>query len=160
MADIIEKQVVFKAPLERVWRAVSDSQEFGQWFGMRFDKPAFTVGQRITGHIAPTVVDPEVAAMQKPHEGTPVELVIDRIEPPHLFSFLWHPFGIDKAYDYSREPMTLVTFRLEAVDGGTRLILTETGFENLPEFRRAEAFPANDGGWTHQMKLIEAWLAR
>lgn len=157
--DFIEKQITLKAPPEKVWRALSDSTEFGRWFGMRFDAPAFVAGRRITGRIAPTVVDPEVARMQKPHEGAPVELVIDRIEPMTLFSFKWHPYGIDKAYDYSQEPMTLVTFMLEPVAGGTHLTLTETGFENLPPFRRAHAFAANDGGWAKQMELIGGWLA-
>lgn len=160
MSDIIRKQIIFKSPLDRVWRAISNSNEFGQWFGMRFDAPAFTAGQRMTGHIAPTVVDPAVAAMQEPHKGKPVELFIDRIEPPHLFAFKWHPYGIDETYDYSREPMTTVTFMLKEVKGGTELTLTETGFENIPAFRRAQAFAANDGGWTHQLKLIEGWLAR
>ena len=158
-ADIIRKQTVFKAPLERVWCALSDASEFGQWFGVRFDAPAFTAGEPMTGHIVPTVVDPKVAEMQKPYEGTPFSIVIARIEPPHVFAFQWHPFGIDKDHDYSQEPMTTVTFVLEAVEGGTQLTLTEEGFDNIPAFRRAQAFAANDGGWSHQIKVIEAWLA-
>src|SRR6185312_10888380 len=70
--DRIENPVHLEAPRERVWQALSDSSRFGTWFGVDFDGP-FVEGEKLTGRIAPTKVDPEVAAMQKPHEGTPFE---------------------------------------------------------------------------------------
>jgi uncharacterized protein YndB with AHSA1/START domain len=157
--DRIEKKIVLRAPLERVWRAIADSTEFGTWFGVRFDGP-FVDGARMTGRIAPTAVDAEVAANQKPHEGKPFEIVVDRIEPMRLFSFRWHPYAVDPAVDYSREPATLVTFELEAVPDGTRLTLTESGFDGIPLKRRATAFTSNEAGWTMQMKLIDKYLAQ
>ena len=78
--DRIEKQVHLRAPRERVWQALSDSSRFGTWFGVDFDGP-FVEGERLTGRITPTKVDPEVAAMQKPHEGTPFEWRIEKIVP-------------------------------------------------------------------------------
>ena len=158
--DAIVKSITLNADLDRVWRAVSTTDEFGQWFGMRFDAPVFTPHTKMTGHITPTVVNDEVAAMQKPHEGTPFELVIADIVPKSLFSFRWHPYAIDKTKDYSAEPMTLITFALEEVEGGVHLTITESGFNALPIERRAEAFAADSGGWEAQTKLIEAWLAR
>ncbi|HVX05398.1 MAG TPA: SRPBCC domain-containing protein, partial [Rhodanobacteraceae bacterium] len=94
--DRIEKQVLLKAPRERVWRALSEAEQFGTWFGVRFDGP-FIEGERLTGKIMPTQVDAEVAAMQAPYEGTPFEWIVERIEPMQRIAFRWHPFGIDKA---------------------------------------------------------------
>lgn len=157
--DRIEKQVLLKAPRERVWRALSEADSFGTWFGVRFDGP-FVEGERLTGKITPTQVDDEVAAMQAPYEGTPFEWIVERIEPMRSIAFLWHPFGIDKTVDYSHEPMTLIVFELRDAPEGILLTVTESGFDKLPPERRAKAFPANEGGWVHQMKLIEKYLAR
>ncbi len=110
--DRIEKKVVLEAPVERVWRAVSDSAAFGKWFGVAFDGP-FVAREKLTGHIVPTIVDAEVAAMQKPYEGKPFEFVVEGIEPMSRISFRWHPFAIEPGVDYSHEPMTLIVFALE-----------------------------------------------
>jgi len=150
---------VLRAPLEQVWRAIADSRQFGAWFGVRFDGP-FVVGARMTGRIVPTAVDAEIAANQKPYEGKPFEIVVDRIEPMRLFSFRWHPYAVDPAVDYSSEATTLVTFELEAVPDGTRLTLTESGFDRIPLERRSRAFTSNEEGWTMQMKLIDKYVAQ
>jgi hypothetical protein len=81
-------------------------------------------------------------------------------EPERLFSFTWHPYAIDPKIDYSNEPPTLVEFRLEKALSGTLLLLTESGFDNIPKDRRLEAFRMNDGGWTEQMKNIESHVAQ
>src|SRR5579862_6989628 len=107
--DRIEKKIVLKATRERVWQAISDSAQFGTWFGVAFDGP-FVVGKWMTGRIVPTKVDPEVAKLQEPHTGAPFRILIERIEPMERFSFRWHPFAIEPGYDYSKEPTTLVVF--------------------------------------------------
>lgn len=157
--DRIVKQILLQAPRERVWRAISDSKRFGAWFGMAFDGP-FAPGARVTGKIVPTQADAEVAKSQAPYAGTPVEFTIDRIEPMDLFSFRWHPYAIDKDKDYSQEPTTLIVFELADEAGGTRLTITESGFDKIPLARRAEAFAANEGGWEAQTMLIQKYLAR
>ena len=157
--DRIEKTTVLRAPIDRVWRAISDSKEFGSWFGMRVDGP-FVAGQRVVGRIAPTQVDAEVARMQAPHEGKAFELFVERVEPKRLFSFRWHPNAVDPAVDYSSEPTTLVEFALEEVAGGTKLTITESGFDRIPLARRAAAFSGNDHGWTIQARMIEQHLTR
>jgi uncharacterized protein YndB with AHSA1/START domain len=157
-SDRIEKRIVLKATRERVWRAISDSACFGMWFGVEIDGP-FVAGKEANGRIAPTKVDPEVARLQAPYLGLPWRVVVERIEPMKLFSFRWHPYAINPAHDYSKEPMTLVTFELAEAEGGTLLTITESGFEQIPLNRRAKAVEANDGGWTHQTKLIEKYLA-
>lgn len=157
--DRIEKQTLLAAPPDRVWAAVSDSDEFGQWFGVSFDGP-FEAGQPLFGRITPTRVDDDVAKAQEPYAGTVFEIVVDRIEPKRLFSFRWHPFAIDPNVDYASEPMTLVTFTLAAQAGGTLLTVTETGFDQLIEARRATARDMNDRGWAAQMTLIAKYLAK
>lgn len=155
--DRIEKQVVLRAPLERVWRAISDAEEFGSWFGMRFDGP-FQAGKRLGGSVVPTTVDPEVAEMQKPYVGVRFEIAVERIEPMRLFSFRWHPGAVDPDVDYDKEPTTLVEFRLEEAPDGTRVTITESGFDAIPLARRADAFAGNEQGWEAQLGLITKYV--
>jgi uncharacterized protein YndB with AHSA1/START domain len=157
--DRIEKKTLLRAPKSRVWRAITNSAEFGSWFGAKFDVP-FTPGTLVRGTIVPTTADEAVAATQKPYAGAPFEITIDRVEPERLFSFRWHPFAVDRAHDYSSEPMTLVVFELEEVAGGTSLTIVESGFDSIPAARRAKAFEMNDGGWTAQVSLIGKYVAR
>ncbi len=156
--DQIVKSIVLQAPLPRIWRALSDSTEFGSWFGMKFEAP-FTPGAIMHGAIRPTTVDAEIARMQKPYEGTPAEITIERMEAERLFSFRWHPYAIEPGVDYSQEPATLVAFTLEQTPEGVLLTVTESGFEQLPVARQAKAFAANEGGWGMQMKLIERYVS-
>src|SRR6185369_7091805 len=143
MADRIEKQIELKAPVSRVWRALTDHREFGEWFRVRIDGP-FVPGQVSTGNIT-----------YPGYEHLKWEAVVQKMEPEKLFSFTWHPYAIDRNTDYSGEPPTLVEFTLEPIPGGTLLRVTESGFDKIPANRRAEAFRMNDGGWTQQMKNIE-----
>lgn len=156
--DRIEKRVLLRASIERVWRAISDADEFGRWFGVRFDGP-FAAGSRAVGRITPTTADPEIAAMQEPHAGTPFEITVERIEAPRHLSFRWHPFAVDSEVDYAMEPTTLVSFDLEAAPGGTLLTIRESGFDRIPLARRAQAFESNEQGWAAQATLIEKYLA-
>lgn len=158
MSDRIEKHILLRASRSRVWRALTDSTEFGSWFGMRFDAP-FTPGARMRGTIVPTSADADIAKAQKPYEGTPFEITIAQIEPERLFSFRWHPGAIDPGIDYSLEPTTLIEFVLEDTPEGVLLRVTESGFDGIPLSRRATAFTRNEQGWAMQMKLIEAHLA-
>ena len=160
ISDTIRKETILKAPLARVWDALSKAEAFGAWFGMRFDQPEFRPDTLMTGFIMPTQVNEEVAKAQKPYEGTAFAFRVNDIVPMKSISFSWHPYAVDKTHDYSAEPMTVITFTLEEVADGTRLVLTESGFDKIPLARRAEAFRMNEGGWAMQMQLIEAYLAR
>jgi len=148
--DRIEKRIELKAPASRVWRALTDYREFGEWFRVKLDGP-FVVGQVSRGHIT-----------HPGYEHIQWYAVVQKIEPERLFSFAWpHPKSLDKTdvpQDYSKEPTTLVEFRLEKTANGTLLVVTESGFDKLPSDRRLEAFRRNDGGWTQQMKNIESFL--
>jgi uncharacterized protein YndB with AHSA1/START domain len=157
--DRIEKRILLHAPRKRVWRALSDSTEFGTWFGVKFNGP-FTPGASIGGVIVTTTVNAEVAKAQKEYEGMPFEITIEQIEPERLFSFRWHPCAVERGVDYSAEPTTLVVFTLEEVADGVMLTVTESGFDRIPLARRAKAFTANEGGWNVMVKVIEEYLAQ
>lgn len=157
-SDRIEKRVVLNAPLDRVWRAISDSRQFGEWFGARFDS-AFAPDAKCSGKIVGTTVDPEVAKRQQPHAGRAMTLWIERVEPMALFSFRWHPYAVEAGFDYSTEPTTLVEFRLESTAGGTILTIAESGFDAIPIARRATAFARNSEGWTLQIRLVAIYVA-
>jgi uncharacterized protein YndB with AHSA1/START domain len=143
MSNSIEKRIELKAPVSRVWRALTDHREFGEWFRVKMDGP-FVPGEVSRGHIT-----------HPGYEHLKWEATVQKMEPVRLFSFTWHPYAIDPTVDYSAEPTTLVEFRLEPKDGGTVLVVTESGFDAIPEHRRSEAFRMNDGGWAQQMTNIK-----
>ncbi|HUC53722.1 MAG TPA: SRPBCC family protein [Candidatus Cybelea sp.] len=142
MQERIEKRIELKAPVARVWRALTDYREFGEWFRVKLDGP-FVPGQISRGQIT-----------YPGYEHVKWQAIVQKMEPQRLFSFTWH-HSFDPKADITKEPTTLVEFRLEKTAAGTRLTLTESGFENLPADLRCEAFRRNDGGWTEQMKNIE-----
>ncbi|PYO92775.1 MAG: vanillate O-demethylase oxidoreductase VanB [Gemmatimonadetes bacterium] len=140
--DRIEKRIVLRAPRSRVWRAISDAKEFGAWFRLTLDG-AFAAGKTVRGS----------------HDAFKVEMRIERIEPERYFSYRWHPYPKDPAKDYAEEPMTLVEFTLEEVEGGTALTIVESGFDRIPLARRAEAFRMNTEGWGGQIKNLERYVS-
>jgi len=148
MNDRIEKRIELKAPVSRVWRALTDYREFSEWFHVKLEGP-FVSGQVSRGQIT-----------HPGYEHVKWEAVVQQMEPERLFSFTWHPCAIDPNVDYSKETPTLVEFRLEETAGGTLLLLTESGFDKIPSDRRREAFRRNDGGWEQQMKNIESHVAQ
>lgn len=146
-SDRIDNHIELPFPVSRVWRALTHSTEFGAWFGVRFDSP-FQTGHESSGQI----VTPGL-------EHLTWRAVIQDIEPQQYFAFTWHPYAIDPSHDYSEEVPTLVEFRLAPTSsGGTSLKLTESGFQDLPDARRAEAYSTHQQGWTQQMKNLRTYL--
>lgn len=148
MNDRIEKRIELKAPVSRVWRAITDYREFGSWFKVKLEGP-FVAGQKSEGQIT-----------YPGYEHLRWKALIQKIEPEKLFSFTWHPYAIDPQVDYSNETPTLVEFKLEKTAAGTLLVVTESGFGKVPAGRRADAFRMNDSGWAQQLKNIEDHVAR
>src|SRR5262245_17894109 len=144
--DRIEKRIELKAPVDRVWRALTDHREFGEWFRVKLETP-FEPGKTTRGKIT-----------YPGYEHVVMEVVVRRMERPRLFSFNWHPYAVDPNVDYSKEQPTLVEFTLEATPTGTRLTVVESGFDKIPAARRDEAFLMNSGGWEAQIKNIEAYV--
>jgi len=140
--DRIEKKIVLRAPMSRVWRALTNAQEFGTWFGVKL-QGAFAAGARVQGQI--TIPG---------YEHVTMDITIVRLDPERYFSWRWHPNAVEPGVDYSKEPTTLVEFELEEIAGGTRLTVVESGFDGIPLARRAQAFEANEGGWAAQLENI------
>lgn len=145
--DRIERKILLKAPRARVWRALSNSEEFGNWFGVRM-QGAFAPGQRAHGRIT-----------HPGYDHLEFEVWIERMEPERLMSWRWHPAAVEQGVDYSSEPTTLVVFELKDADHGTLLSVVESGFDNVPPHRRLGAFRMNSEGWDIQMKNIEKHVA-
>jgi uncharacterized protein YndB with AHSA1/START domain len=151
-SDRIEKRIELKAPVSRVWRALTDYREFGEWFRVKLEGP-FVQGQISRGYIT-----------HPGYEHVKWEALVQKMEPERLFSFTWaHPKSFQKesySPDYSNAPRTVVEFRLEKAATGTLLVVTESGFDQLPPDLREEAFRRNEGGWSEQMKNIESHVSK
>jgi len=146
--DRIEKSIEIQAPVSRVWRALTDHNEFGAWFRVNLDGP-FRLGEVATGKIT-----------WPGYEHLTFHATVQAIDPEQYFAFTWHPYAVDPAVDYSRETPTLVEFNLEKTTAGTLLKVTESGFADLPDDRRSEAFLRNGEGWAQQTKNIEEYVAQ
>ena len=168
VSDKIEKQVTLRAPVSRVWRAITDVTEFSRWFGIKLDDP-FVAGKTVTGTYSEMKLD-EAAIVEHqkrvgvapskiklPADGA-VFCTVERIEPERYFSFRWIPYGIDADADPENEPTTLVELRLEPVAEGTLLTIVESGFDKVPEHRRARAFRMNEGGWAGQAENLKRYV--
>jgi len=145
--DRIEKRVVLRASRARVWRAITDAQEFGAWFRVNLEG-TFAKGATIRGRIT-----------HPGYEHLTMEVLVERIEPERYFSYRWHPYPIDPKKDYSVEPTTLVEFMLEEMDDGTAVTIVESGFDRIPLDRRAEAFRMNARGWAGQIKNLARYVS-
>lgn len=145
-SDKIEKEIVLRAPRSKVWRALTNVREFGKWFGVEM-RDEFAPGARSRGKIT-----------HPGYEHVTFEVEIERMEPERLLSWRWHPYAVDPNKDYSSETPTLVVFELLEIPEGTRLKVTESGFDRIPPERRAEAFRMNSQGWTAQVQNIARYV--
>jgi uncharacterized protein YndB with AHSA1/START domain len=147
MDRVISKRIELKTAPSKVWEALTDYTQFGQWFGVKLTGP-FVPGETTRGKITHTG-----------YEHVTFEVVVQKMEHEHMFSFTWHPYAVDPNRDYSHEPPTRVEFTLQKTATGTLLTVMESGFENIPPHRRDEAFRMNERGWTEQMKNIQTYVA-
>lgn len=145
--DRIEKQLHLDAPRSRVWRALTDVEQFNAWFGVRLTTP-FSPGAEVSGRLA-----------IRPYEHVTLTIWIEKMEPERFFSFRWHPYAVEPDVDYASEPTTLVAFTLEDTSNGTLLKIVESGFDAIPESRRVRAFGMNSKGWEGQLENIRKFLA-
>ena len=148
MNNRIEKRIELKAPLARVWKALTNHEEFGEWFRVKLEGP-FVPGRVSRGRIT-----------YPGYEHVTWEATVKEMRPEQLFSFTWHPYAVDPSVDYSQETPTLVEFHLQATANGTLLTVTESGFDKIPAHRQIEALRMNDGGWAEQVKNIERHVAQ
>ena len=142
MENQIEKRVELQAPVSRVWRALTDYREFGEWFRVNLEGP-FVPGKVARGRVT-----------HPGYEHVVWEATVKEMQPERIFSFTWHPYGVDPKVDYSKEEPTLVEFRLTPAGQGTLLVITESGFDRIPAHRRMEALRMNTLGWEAQTENI------
>jgi uncharacterized protein YndB with AHSA1/START domain len=147
--DRIERKVLINASRARVWRALSDAGEFGDWFGVNFKGKTFVAGKHIQGKIT-----------YPGYEHLTMDVLVERIVPEQLLSWRWHPAAIDPNVDYSQEPTSLVVFELKEAEGGTMLTVVESGLDKIPLARRADVFRMNSSGWDQQMENIKKHVAK
>ena len=143
MQDIIERDITLKAPIDRVWAAITDYREFGTWFRVVLDGP-FALGLVTTGKIA-----------EPGYEGLGFWAVTVEMAP-------WR-FGFDWPADPAMTPdqrgpgkTTRVTFDLTEVADGTRVVIRESGFAALPGDLGPQKLRDNDRGWVIQAERIKA----
>jgi uncharacterized protein YndB with AHSA1/START domain len=138
----IEREIVIDAPVEVVWRTITEPDQISQWFADRVELDAVPGGRGL---------------MIFGDQGGPV--IVQDVEPPIRFSFRWnHPQGEDPAAGNS----LLVEFTLVPESGEqTRLRVVESGLELLPwpndeKDRYAEE---HNGGWRTYMDRLAVMLA-
>lgn len=146
--DRIEREILLKAPRARVWRALSNAEEFGGWFGVALKGERFVAGQRVQGPIT-----------FPGYEHIIFDVHIVEMKPEQLLSFRWHPYAVDATVDYSKEETTLVVLELKDAESGTLLKVVESGFDKVPPGRRLEAFRMNSGGWEMQLQNVARHVA-
>jgi len=148
--DRIERQIMLKASKSRVWKALTNTEEFGSWFGVELTGQTFVPGQHVRGRMNSNGCD----------RGADVQFdaLVVEMQTERLFSYRWHPYSVDPAVDYSKEERTLVVMELIEVNGGTLLKVVESGFDKVPASRRVEALKMHSGGWEAQLKNIERYV--
>ena len=151
MTNEITRDVAIAAPLEKVWAALTDHVQFGQWFKVALDQP-FALGEESTGQMT-------VAG----YEGYGWLARVVAIEPMTRFAYDWPAAGGDKALMARARPITQWTrvgFRLEPTPTGTHVTVTESGLDALTEPHRSNVLRSNSAGWTQQMENIRAYAER
>lgn len=147
MENQIIKTIELKAPIEKVWKALIDHEEFGLWFRLSLHGP-FKVGELTFGE-----------TRYPGHEGLPFWAKVVAMDEPRCFSFVWPMDESIKPDDPDLDQKTtLVEFTLELTVNSTKLTVRETGFESLPENRRLQAFRDNQGGWDVQTMNIKRFV--
>ena len=145
--DRIERKILLNASRKKVWDALTDAEQFGQWFGIALKGKVFVEGETV-----------EAPITYPGYEHVIWKARIERILPQTLFSFRWHPFAVDDTIDYEKENPTLVEFTIEDHAPGILLRVVESGFNEIPDARRQKAFKMNSRGWDEQMGNIENYL--
>jgi uncharacterized protein YndB with AHSA1/START domain len=145
VSDKIVRTVELKAPRARVWRALTTEAEFAQWFGVKFLEGKLRPGDRV-----------KAVSTHPGYEGVEFYFNVEKVESPRYFSWRWIPGAPEPA----NEPMTLVEFVLEETEDGTRVTITESGFDRLSLAYRSKAFEDNSSGWEFQANSLANYLAQ
>ncbi|MDI9635662.1 SRPBCC domain-containing protein [Kamptonema cortianum] len=142
----ITREVILKASKQDVWNALTEPDQLSQWFCGRW-----------AGEVKPG----ETVTLDWSSEGYGTcEAIIDEVDPTDRVSYRWHPGEDCSMAAYPLEEATLVAFELFDHADGTRLIMTESGFDRVPLNRRSNALKANTSGWEAELKDLMAFVEK
>lgn len=137
----IERDILIDAPVEVVWRTVTEPDQMIQWFADKVELELTPGGHGYMGF---------------GEQGGPV--VVEAVEPPTRFSFRWnHPAGEEPTPTNS----LLVEFTLAAEGAATRLRVTESALAKIdrPDIDKATYAEEHNHGWGDFLGRLDRLLA-
>ena len=132
----VERTIWIAAPRERVWQAITDAGQIQQWWDDYWEIPALEVG----------------GAVKFGTEDDPMLATIAAVDPPREFAIRWPPQP-----QYHSIAM-FTRYVLEEENGGTRVTVSETGFEALPDDIRQQRLDSTAKGYTTVLANLKAYL--
>lgn len=139
MQDTIQREIVIKAPKERVYAAITDPRQIINWF--------------------PDAIEGTLEVGERPiFEFTGYgrnQIYVEAAQPHDYFAYRWVPGADHVLGDVLTMPNTLVEFRLAESAGVTTVTLLESGFASLPPEVAAECLKQNSGGWDFMLGRLE-----
>lgn len=135
MKDLITKERVYNQPIEKIWNAISKEEEITAWF-IKADFKA-EKGYQYTF----------IASEENGCVNITGEI---KESDPYTLAYTWIVDGTTAE--------TLVTWKLEPVEGGTKLFLEHSGISNYEGETAVKMFESFSGGWTNCMNLLETYV--
>jgi len=140
----IDRSIDLAASPERVWRALTTAAELSAWFQVAIEGD-IAVGKEVW-----------MTSVHPNHANARFKVRFIDLSSPRRMVWQWHPGEVDPNFDYNTEAETTVTFDLEPTAQGTRLTVSETGFDRISLARRAKVYRDNANGWAE----VLVWLQK
>jgi uncharacterized protein YndB with AHSA1/START domain len=137
----VERSVLIDAPRQRVWQAITDPAQLEQWYapGCPWEIPSLQAGATVKFHN--TDADIQLAT-------------IEAVEPLKEFTLRWQ-------LDPAHPGITLLnSFLLEEVEGGTRVTVSQAGYESLLDGMREEQLRQDAEAYTAIAESLKGFLER
>jgi uncharacterized protein YndB with AHSA1/START domain len=128
----LEKSIWIDAPIERVWRAVTEEND--KWFAIGVD---VRVSRNEPGGVVSIVMDGQAIDVAE----------IEVMDPPREFVTRGLP-----------DKKIATQFLLAEEKGGTRFTVQEYGYESLTAEEREETLRNNGAGWEAGVANLEAYV--
>ena len=137
----VTRTVSIAAPIEKVWAAITEPEHMARWFGQAAVLDELAVG-------AGGVISFDG------YGDFPVQ--IEELDPPRVIAYRWSNENARPVSPIDLEHSTVFRFTLEPFDGGTRLTVVESGFENLAD--PAGSLEGNRSGWDSELDELVDYL--